>query len=118
MSDDQACTARSRIDRVKAFSKALDCRFPYCTLLQVMHYYKDNLMAFKKGDWLPEEDAALLRVPASATVLIHCMHAGHSHATIQQWLRMHFLFSLPTHTVLSSVNVQGHPSVAPIGHCI
>ena len=34
------------------------------TAEQVMHYYKDNLGAFKKGDWSPEEDASLLKARA------------------------------------------------------
>ena len=36
------------------------------TAEQCLHHYRDNLAAFKKGDWSPEEDAALLRVRARA----------------------------------------------------
>lgn len=36
------------------------------TAEQCLHHYRDNLASFKKGDWSPEEDAALLQVRARA----------------------------------------------------
>ena len=66
------CHAARRITHGQGLFRRPRLHLP---VLQVMHYYKDNLMAFKKGDWSPEEDAALLKVPPQRLVPPPIHHA-------------------------------------------
>lgn len=48
------------------------------TAQQVHHYYRDNMLALKKGPWSPDEDAALLKVCRPLYFDFTCTTCKHS----------------------------------------